>query len=182
MVGREPGIGQRRRLDRVKAAERDQQPGCRDEHERGESAVAPEPAAERPDLGCVLAEVLLRQPTGTAAAAAPRPVHGDRVTDLEALYAGAERLHPAGVLVPERERQRKVKRTRRPFHQVQVGMAGTSPRHLDQHLPGSRLGHLDLAELWRLLPPRHLVGPHPCPLLVMVFPGGLSLTPRPRWQ
>jgi hypothetical protein len=67
-------------------------------------------------------------------AARPRADRGR--SGREALDPRADRLHPAGVLVPERERKLVRQRPGRPLHHVKVGVAGPAPPTLTSTSPG----------------------------------------------
>ena len=105
VVRREPGVGERRGVDRVEVVERHEVARARHEQQRRHAAVAAEAGADAPSSGGALAVVLhaLRQRWQR-----PHP-HGavdrDRLPDLEAGDAGADGVDPAGVLVAERERR-----------------------------------------------------------------------------
>jgi len=105
VVGRQARVAQRRRLNRVEIAQRHQEAGGRNEHELGHAAVAPEAAtagAARPPPQ--LAEGVVALDALPAGAAAPWSVDRDRVAFGHLVDPRAGSLHPAGVLVAERER------------------------------------------------------------------------------
>ena len=160
VVGRQRGVGQRRRVARIEIPERHEQPRVGDEHVLGHAAVAAEAAAGRAELRRALAQGLQPGPARAAAPAAPRPVDRDGLADLPALHARAERLDPAGVLVPERERQLVGQKARGPLHHVQVGVARTRPADLHEHLARPRLRHRHVPQDGRLLPLDELEGLH----------------------
>ena len=153
-------VRERGGVARVEVAERHEQPRVGDQHVLRHAAVAAEAAARGAQLRRPLAQGLEGQAAGTAAAASPRAVDGDRLTDLEALDARSDGLDPAGVLVAERERQLVGQEPRRPLHHVQVGVTGSRAADLDEHLARSRLRHLDVPQLGRLLPLDELVRLH----------------------
>jgi hypothetical protein len=105
VIGRERGVRQRRSVARVEAVERHQEARAGHEHELGHPAVPPKAAAEHARAPEALAQRLAPAAALAALAAAPVTADRDGVTRLPAIDAGSNPFDPAGVLVPERERQ-----------------------------------------------------------------------------
>ena len=105
------------------------------------------PGRRRPRRSAPRARIASPAPSGTGGSARsptgrrPRPPRRP-----PALDARAERLDPAGVLVPERERQLVGQQARGPLHHVQVGVARTRPADLHEHLARPRLRHRYVAQ------------------------------------
>ena len=159
VIAGQPGVGERRRLTGVQVAQRNQIARRRDEQIFGHAAVgAAEPA--RAGLPRRLAVVLHALAAVHAQAATPGAVDDDGITGRETRCAGPHRLDPAGVLVPEGERQRERPCPGGQFEQMQIRVAGTGAADLDQHLPRPRFGHRHVPELARLLPFDELEGLH----------------------
>ena len=146
-VGRQPGVGQRRRDHRVQVADRHQPPRIVHQQVLGHPAVDAEPDARRP-LEAVDAEVLRAGRAGLASPAAVQPVDGDRLAFLDTAHARADRVNPAGVLVADHEWWSP---RRHAFlelvHDVQVGVAQPRAADLDDDLAraGLRVGQVDAA-------------------------------------
>jgi hypothetical protein len=80
-------------------------------------------------------------------------VDGDRPAVLQAGHPGADRLDPAGVLVPQRERQLPRHGPGRELVQhVQVGVADARAADPQQHLARAGLRAVHLAQLGVGLP------------------------------
>ena len=109
------------------------------------AAVSPQTDAGVAHLVQVLAEVVHALDAPVAVPAARGAVHGHRLADLPAPHAGAEGVHPAGVLVAEGERHL-------PRHhvglevvdevEVRVAEPGTADLHHDLAGAGLRVGHV----------------------------------------
>ena len=138
-------IGERCAVHGVELAARDEEPRARNEHVLGEPAVEAEPAARTREHARALATVLGAARALSADAAAPRPVDEDRITDLDAARTGPKGRHPSGDLVAQCHGQVPRKRSRRPVHHVQVGVAEPGRLDLDEHRARPGVRHLDLA-------------------------------------
>jgi len=93
-------------MHRVQAVrKRHKVPGCRHEQELGHASVQAQPAATTRDRGQVGTVAVGLEPcaASAAASAAPRPHDRDGLAHLRPAHAVAELVHPAGVLMPERE-------------------------------------------------------------------------------
>ena len=99
VVGRQPGVGQRHIPDGVKVAERDEVTPVVHQQVLGDRAGSAEAGREDAEPGCAQAVVLLALGALGAEPAAPRAVHGDRVTQLPSGDAGPEGGHGARALV-----------------------------------------------------------------------------------
>ena len=96
------------------------------------------------------AEDVLAAPAGDAEAAAPRGVEEHRVAHRRGRDVVADRVHPAGVLVPEDDRDREAGRLHLPVDRVEVGRADAGPADPDDDAPRpARLGLGALDELER---------------------------------
>jgi hypothetical protein len=118
VIGSQPRVGQRCRLDGVEVTNRDQQARGGHEHVLGQPAIEPESTAGARDLGGTLAVVLPPEPTRLAAAAAPRPVDDHRIARRQPAHAGADLLHPASVLMAEGKGQPPLNLTLGPLQDV----------------------------------------------------------------
>ena len=157
VIAGQPRVGERGRLPRIQAAQRDQIARRRDEEIFGHAAVgATEPARAR--LPRRLAVVLHPLAAIHAQPATPRAVHDDGIPGRETRCARPHRLDPAGVLVPEGEGQRERPRPGGSFQQMQVGVTRARTADLHQHLPRPGFGHRHVPELARLLPFDELEG------------------------
>ncbi len=152
MIRRQRGIAERRGLDRIEIAERDEQTIGGDEQELGHAAVAPEPAAGTVDLARVLAVVLRRPAARPAHSAAPRSVDGHRIARLPPVDTGSEPGDVPGRLVAQRERRRERHEPGRHIHDVQIGVARPGRRDPDDHFARARFGDRDFAQFRRSLP------------------------------
>ena len=169
--GVRPGVGERRGVHRVEAVgKRDQVPGARHEEVLRHAAVQAETATAAGhgrQVGPVAVRLEPRQ-AALAGPAAPGADDGHRLADLEAADPGAQGVHPAGVLVAERERRRPGQAAGLELvHQVQVGVAGAGAADLDQHLAGPGLGDGHVLEDGVALPGVESQGLH----LVLQGPG-----------
>ena len=146
-VRREPGVGERRRLDRVEVTQRDEVARVRHDHQRRHAAVGSDARRRRAGSEGALAVALEPTHAPRAAATAPRPVDRDRLADLDGADAFAHGGDPARVLVPERERHRPRQCRGVHLEEVHVGVARTGAGDAQQHLARPRLGFRHLAEL-----------------------------------
>ena len=146
VIRRQRGIAERRGLRRTQAAERDEQPRGRHEHEFGHPAVETQATAEAIQLGPVLTVVLHRLLTRVAKAAAPRTVDGDGIAVFDTRDAVAALRHPARVLMTERERRLEAEVL---LHHVQIRVAHAGATDLDQDLPWAWRWLLDVLYLRR---------------------------------
>ena len=125
-----------------------QMPGGRHQQVLSHATVEPEPTSAAGHRGqvrpfAVGLEALQAVPTR---AATPGAHDGDRLAELDAGDADAERVDPPGVLVAERER--RIPRQRSGLevvHQVQVRVARPSSTDLHHHLARTRLWHRDVS-------------------------------------
>ncbi len=139
---------------------------CRAAGTRRYSAIPPSRPSPPPPPGTGArsgrcAQRLVAAQAALALPAAPGADDGDRLAGLEAADALAERVHPAGVLVAEREG--RIPRQRAGLevvHQVQVGVARPGGAHLHQHLTRPRHGDRHLDQLRLALPRRQPQRPH----------------------
>ena len=116
-----------------------------DEHVLGEAAVARQPGELVP-----LAVDVEPPPAGHADAAAVRGMDEHGVAHLRRCHVVADRVHPAGVLVAEDDRQGQARGLHEPVLGVQVGRADPGAHDLDDDAPRARrLGLRPLHELER---------------------------------
>ena len=116
-----------------------------DEHVLGEAAVARQPGELVP-LAVHVEPAAARH----AEPAAVRRVDEHGVADLRRRHVVADRVHPAGVLVAEDDRQRQARRLHQPVDRVQVGRADAGAADLDDDVRAPvRLGLGPLDELER---------------------------------
>ncbi len=101
VVGRDAGIGQRCRIDRIEIAERNEILACRYQQILGHAAIGTETAAAQGAL--VHAVVLFTREAHATPSAAPRAVDRDALADLDAARAAPSASTRSGVLVAERE-------------------------------------------------------------------------------
>ena len=100
VVGRQAGVGQRSRRNRVQIADRDQKPLRGNGDVLSETAVTPQPAAMRSTLLGPFTDVLHALCTPPAGAATPRAVDDHRLALAQPGDARSERGDVAGVFVP----------------------------------------------------------------------------------
>ena len=150
VVGREPGIGQRRGGDGVEPIELDEEARRGDDHVLRQAAVATESGAASGQSG--RAQVLRTDAARAAAAAPPRAVDQDGLARLGARGSRTERGHGAGDLVSQREGKLVRQRSGGPVHQVQVGVAEPGSGHAHEHLTRAGFGDRDVHQHGRALP------------------------------
>ena len=105
MVGRQAGIGQRRRLDRVEPEQRHEVAGVVDDHELRHRPRCAQAGRTDAELTGALAVLLGPGLAGATAPTAPSSEDRHLVADGETAGIGAERLDDTGTFVPERERE-----------------------------------------------------------------------------
>jgi hypothetical protein len=149
VIRSQPGIRQRCRPHRVQAIRQwHQVTGRWHQDEFSHASVGAQPAATT-GCGCrqrLLAVVLHAEQAPRARAAAPGAIDRDWLANVQPTRAGAELVHPARVLMAQRERRSPGQLPGGEVtHQVQVGVAGTGPADAHHDLAGARLGvrHLD---------------------------------------
>ena len=145
VVRGDPRVGVRRDLGRVDAVRQADQRALVDEHVLGEAAVARQPGELVP-----LAVDVEPPAARHADAAAVRRMDEHGVSHRRRCHVVADRVHPAGVLVAEDDRQGQARGLHEPVLGVQVGRADPGAHDLDDDAPRARrLGLRPLHELER---------------------------------
>lgn len=142
---RERRVGQRSSGGWVQVAQL-LQVACLDEHVLGHRPIRSETGSgwERGAAAVHLAGVLATLDTGPATAAAPEQHHDHRVALCQAVDVGADRVDPAGSLVPDGAAEERP--VGAGMQNVQVRMAQTGTCDLDPHLAGAGLRYLRLLQ------------------------------------
>ena len=136
MVGGEPGVGVGCHRGRLDAVGEPNQRALVDEHVLREAAVAREPGE-----AVALAVHVQAAPAGHAETAAVRRVQDHRVADGGRGHVVPGRVHPAGVLVAEDERQPDACRLHQPVLRMEVGRTHACPADANDDVAGAdRLG------------------------------------------
>ncbi len=162
VVGRDAGVGERRDILRPGCRVEPHTGPCRGEQVLRHSAIATE-AGER----AAAAMHVLPCPAGPAQPAGGRGMQNHRVADPHVADRGADLVHPAGVLVADRVRQRDAHRLcPLALDDVQIGAAHAGAADLHDHV--ERIGDRRL---------RHLLDDGL--LMVSVQPNGLHRSSSP---
>ena len=143
VVGGDSRVGVRRDLGRIDALRQPDQRPLVDEHVLGEA-----PVSRQPRELVALAVDVEPASAGHADAAAVRGMDEHGVADRRRRHVVADRMHPAGVLVAEDDRQRQAGGLHEPVLGMKVGRADPGPADLDDDAP--RAGRLGLGPLHEL--------------------------------
>ncbi len=143
VVGGDARVGVRRHLSRLDAGGQRQQRALVDEHVLGEAAVARQTGELVP-----LAVDVLPAAARHAQAAGVGGVDEHGISLRDGRHAGADRMHPAGVLVAEDHGRLEACRLHEPVDGMQVGRADSGAADLDDDVAYALwLGHRPLDEL-----------------------------------